>query len=232
VRNWALLFVLLPLLLASKGYAQATKASPYPVMAPIDRYLMADRAAEIAMARSAAPASVSAHADVLVLTKSGYVVAAKGNNGWVCLVERMWTAGLDDPEFWNPKGHGPACFNPPAVRSVLPQYVARTKWALAGDTREAIAKKAQAAYADHQFTNPASGSFAFMMSKQGYLNDEVKGPWHSHVMPFIALDQVATWAAGFDDSPIIAPPLATFRSYEPLSIFIRTHRWSDGSPDP
>jgi len=223
--------VLLPMLLASKGYAQVSKASAYPTMAPVDRYLMG-REAEIAMARSAAPPSVSAHAEVLVLSKEGYVVAAEGSNGWVCLVERMWTAGLDDPEFWNPNGHGPSCFNPPAVRSVLPQYLARTKWALAGATREEIATKAQAAYANRQFTDPAPGSFAFMMSKQGYLNDEVKGPWHSHVMPFIAYDQVATWAAGLDGSPIVAPPLSTFRPYEPLTIFIPVHRWSDGSPDP
>jgi hypothetical protein len=213
------------------AYGQAPSASPYPTMAPIQQYLM-PAATEIAMARSAAPPSVSAHAEVLVLTKKGYVVAARGDNGWVCFVERMWTAGLDDPEFWNPKGRGPSCFNPPAVRSVLPQYLARTTWALAGETREAIARHAQAAYADHQFTDPAPGSFSFMMSKEGYLNDQVRGPWHSHVMPFIAYDQVATWAAGFKGSPILAPPLSTFRRYEPLTIFIPVHRWSDGSLDP
>ncbi|HTU83620.1 MAG TPA: hypothetical protein VMF61_15940 [Candidatus Acidoferrales bacterium] len=211
--------------------AQTAPASAYPTMAPVEKYLM-PAATEIAMARSAGPASVSARAEVLVLTKNGYVVAAKGDNGWVCWVERMWTAGLDDPEFWNPKGHGPTCFNPPAVRSVLPQYLARTKWALEGDTREQIAKKARAAYADRQFSDPAPDSFAFMMSKQGYLNDQIKGPWHSHVMPFIAYDQVATWAAGFEGSPILVPPLSTFRRYEPLTIFIPVHRWSDGTVDP
>ena len=101
------------------AYVRAAPASPYPTMAPIQEYLM-PAATEIAMARSAAPPSVSAHAEVLVLTKTGYVVAAQGDNGWVCFVERMWTAGLDDPEFWNPKGHGPSCFNPPALRSVIP----------------------------------------------------------------------------------------------------------------
>lgn len=205
--------------------------SPYATMAPVQQYLMAP-ATEIAMARSAAPASISAHAEILVLTKRGYVVALKGDNGWDCLVERMWTAGLDDPEFWNPRGRGPSCFNPPAVRSVLPQYLARTKWALAGDSREEIARKARAAYADRQFTNPAPGSFALMMSKAGYLNDEVRGPWHSHIMPFIAYDQLKIWAAGFEGSPIVAPPLSTFRPYEPLTIFIRVHRWSDGTLDP
>src|SRR5580704_19261779 len=142
-------------------FGQVPSPNPYPTMAPIAKYLMPSAAAEIALARTAGPSSISAHAEVLVLTKQGYVVGAKGTNGWVCFVGRSWSAGLNDPEFWNWRGLGPACLNPPAVRSVLPQYVARTKWAIAGDTREAIAKKAQAAYADHQFTNPASGSFAF-----------------------------------------------------------------------
>jgi hypothetical protein len=220
------------MLLASYASAegQTTQAaSKYPTMAPVGKYLMAS-AGEIALARSAGPASVSAHASVLVLGKQGYYVALKGDNGWVCLVERSWTAGLDDPEFWNPKGRGPSCFNPPAVRSVLPQYVERTKWALAGDTREQIAKKAQAAYASHHFTDPAPASFAFMLSKGGFLNDEVAGPWLPHVMPFIAYNQVSTWAAGWDGSPVIAGP--HMRPYEPMTIFIPVRRWSDGSPGP
>jgi hypothetical protein len=139
-------------------------------------------------------------------------------------------AGFDDPEFWNWHGRGPACLNPPAVRSVLPQEVALTNWALEGDTREQIAKKAQAAYASHQFTDPAPDSFAFMLSKQGYLNDGVAGPWHPHVMLFVAYDQMATWAAGFAGSPIVAPP-PNFRPYQPVTISIPVHGWSDGSLD-
>src|ERR1700679_2715200 len=75
----------------------------YPSMAPIEQYLMANRDAEIALARSAAPGSISRDADVLVLGRHGYETAVKGKNSFVCLVERSWTAGIDDPEFWNPK---------------------------------------------------------------------------------------------------------------------------------
>lgn len=217
-------------LLASSVPASAAD-NRYPTMAPIAQYLM-PRAAEIEMARSAAPASISDKAEVLVLTKSGYVVAANGSNGWVCLVGRMWTAGLDDPEFWNPKGRGPSCLNPVAVKSVLRFYLARTKWALAGDTRDQIAQKSQAGYADHEFSDPAPGAFALMLSKEGYLNDGVAGPWRPHVMPFVALDQLSTWAAGFKGSPILSPATATFRPYEPVTIVIPVDRWSDGSPAP
>ena len=214
----------------ASGQGQTTQpASKYRTMAPVAEYLMAP-ADEIALARSSGPPSVSAHASVLVLGKQGYYVAVKGDNGWVCLVERSWTSGLDDPEFWNPKGRGPSCFNPPAAQSVLPQYVERTQWALAGDNREEIAQKAQAAYASHHFTDPAPASFAFMLSKGGYLNDQVAGPWLPHVMPFIAYGQLATWAAGWDGSSILAAP--NMRPYEPMPIFIPVRRWSDGSPGP
>ncbi len=218
-------------LLAScaRAYGQLPADGPYPTMAPISQYLM-PRAVEIQMARSAAPASISGNAQVLVLTKSGYVVAANGSNGWVCLVGRMWSAGLDDPEFWNPKGRGAACLNPPAVQSVLPFYVARAKWALAGDTRDEIAKKSYAAYADHQFTEPRG--FALMLSKESYLNDGVKGPWRPHIMPFVAKDELGTWAANFKGSPILSPATDTFRSYEPVTLVILAPFWSDGSPAP
>jgi hypothetical protein len=225
--------MLLAVLLAScsAAYAKAPASDPYPTMAPVAEYLM-PRDAEIEMARSAGPASISAHAEVLVMTRSGYVVAVKGSNGWVCLVGRMWSAGLDDPEFWNPKGRGPGCLNPPAVQSVLPFYVARAKWALAGDSRDEIARKSQAAYADRQFIAPAPGSFAFMLSKEAYLNDGVAGPWRPHIMPFVAYDQLATWGAGFAGSPILSPATSTFRRYEPVTIVIPVAFWSDGSPGP
>ena len=89
-------------------------------MAPLSAYLMPDRAAEIALALSAAPASVSSAAEVMVLGPKGHVTAAPGKNGFVCIVERAWFSGLKDDGFWNPKLRGPDCYNREAARSVLP----------------------------------------------------------------------------------------------------------------
>lgn len=211
------------------AYGQTPANNRYPTMAPVSQYLM-PRDAEIEMARSAAPESISSKATVLVMTRTGYVTAVKGSNQWVCIVGRMWSAGLDDPEFWNPKGRGAACLNPVAVQSVLPFYLARAKWALAGDTRDEIATKSQAAYANHEFPEPRG--FALMLSKESYLNDGVAGPWRPHIMPFVAKDKLATWGVGFKGSPIISPATATFRSYEPVTIVILAPYWSDGSPAP
>ena len=78
-------------------------SNPYPTMAPVDQYLMANRQAEIALARSAAPASISREATVLVLGRQGYETAVEGTNGFVCVVARGWMGPFDWPEFWNPK---------------------------------------------------------------------------------------------------------------------------------
>jgi hypothetical protein len=100
-------------------------------MAPIEQYLMV-RNAEIALARSAAPAAISGEATILVLTRRGYEAAVKGKNGFVCLVDRKWQSPFAEADFWNPKVRAPVCYNPQAARSVVPVNLKRTEHALAG----------------------------------------------------------------------------------------------------
>src|SRR6266568_4815425 len=52
---------------------------------------MMTRDAEIALAKSAAPASISDHATIKVLTNSGFEVAHEGENGFACFVMRGFT---------------------------------------------------------------------------------------------------------------------------------------------
>src|SRR3984885_551732 len=123
--------------------------TPYPRMAPIAQYLMTDQA-EIALARSAAPASISGDATIVVLKEHGYETAVKGKNGFVCIVERSWMAQFDFPEFWNAKMRGPACFNPPAVRSILPFTYKRTEMILAGLPKTQIMDRLKQAVAKNE----------------------------------------------------------------------------------
>src|SRR5258708_35388991 len=102
--------------------AQAEKAA-YPAMAQVDSYLIADRNSEIALARSAAPASISDGAEVMVLERRGFTTAVRGTNGFLCLAERSWGAASDDPEFWNPKVRSPVCFNSAATRTFPPIFL-------------------------------------------------------------------------------------------------------------
>jgi hypothetical protein len=201
----------------------------YPVMAPAEKYLQADRESEIAQARTAAPPSISADAEILVLTRHGYETAVKGKNGFVCFVERSWTAGLEDPEFWNPKVWAPNCFNPPAVRTVLPHYLRRAEWVLAGASLPQVIEKTRAELDSGRLVAPEVGSFSFMLSKHGYLNDDIAGPGAPHLMFFVPHGTMAMWAAGLEGSPVLGQEATP---YEPTVLFVPVRRWSDGSPAP
>jgi hypothetical protein len=148
--------------------AQGAQAS-YPAMAPLEQYLIADRDAEISLAKSAAPAALSSEANVLVLEKDGYHTAIEGKNGFTCLVERGWMSPLDSTDFWNPKLRGPICYNPPAVRTILPYTILRTKLILSGLSKEQMAENIQSSIALSLLPMPEPGSMSYMMSKSQYL---------------------------------------------------------------
>ena len=218
----------LAFVLCAIGSASAEDAkAAYPAMAPLAQYRMATVADETALARSAAPASISGDADVLTLGSNGYETAAKGKNGFVCLVQRSWAADFDDAEFWNPKLRAPICFNPAAVRTVVPAYLERTQWVLAGISKSGMLDRTRVALNANTFVAPEPGAMSFMMSKQGNLSD-ADGHWHPHLMFFVANTDAAAWGANLRGSPIIAAqsdpePITTF--------FIPVTKWSDGTPD-
>ncbi len=212
---------------APPSAAPAAPPVGYPRMAPLAQYREASAAEEIALARTAAPPSISAEAAVLVLGDHGYEPAVPGKNGFTCFVERSWAAGFADAEFWNPKIRAPNCFNPEATRSELPQYRRRTEWVLAGMSKEAMQEKTRAAYASHDFERPGPGAFSFMLSKVGYVNDQASGPWYPHVMLFVPHGQASAWGAGLDGSPVLGQEGSEL---ETTVLFIPVRRWSDGSP--
>jgi len=213
-------------LLTSIGSADADTAKPaYPSMAPIQQYRVATAAEEIALSRSAAPTAISGDASILTLGSHGYETAAKGKNGFVCLVWRSWTAGFENAEFWNPKLRAPICLNPAAVRSVLPAYLERTQWALAGASKAEMIVRTRAALAANRIAVPEPGAMSFMMSKQGYLSD-TDGHWHPHLMFFLARTAGADWGADLHDSPVFAAQ----GDPEPITTFIvPVTKWSDGT---
>jgi len=215
-------------LLTAASFARAQDATAaYGSMAPLDQYLM-EREVEIPLARSAAPNSISQDAEVMVLGRHGYESVEKGKNGFVCMVQRSWAAGLDDPEFWNPKLRAPICFNRPAVRSYLPQIIKKTDWALAGRSKAQMHEDIKSALARKELPTPEIGAMCFMMSKQGYLSDR-DGHWHPHLMFFLPLTDPATWGAGLPGSPVLGARDAPGG----LTVFlVPVGQWSDGTVAP
>jgi len=198
----------------------------YSNMAPLDQYLMPDRQAEISLARSAAPAAISDHATTLVLTPHGYVTAIEGNNGFTCMVERAWMSPVDNLEFWNPKNRSPICYNPPATRSIVPFTIKTTELVLMHLSKTQIFERIQALVASHELPTPEPGAMSYMMSKSGYLNDDV-GHWHPHLMFHIPKTVPESWGANLPGSPVL---LDTARRAEPDTIFmVPVANWSDGT---
>lgn len=212
------------LTLMSGATLASARPSIYTGMAPVSQYMIADQAREIALARSAAPPSVSAHARVLVLRAHGYSIAVPGNNGFVCLVTRSWDKGFGQAEFWNPKIRSPECFNPPGARSVLSRYLERTQWVLAGLSTAQMRTRAQAVAA--KLPAPPPGSFCYMMSKDGYTDDNAAGPWRPHLMFFQGTTPAGQWGANLPGIPIVADST----SYQGLTYFlVIVPHWSDGT---
>jgi len=195
-------------------------------------YLIADRAAEIALARTAAPPDVSGKANVMVLTRKGYVEAARGSNGFTCIVMRSFAAAPGDPQFWNPHTSAPHCFNPPAARTVLPAVLAQINWALAGATPAELNARMKKAYAEKRFTMPAAGAMTYMLSPKQHLNDDTNPHWLPHLMFYYARElKGTTFGAGGFSAPIIdasaGDPNAPIQT-----VFIPTRTWSDGTLAP
>ncbi|HKS23662.1 MAG TPA: hypothetical protein VJZ76_12745 [Thermoanaerobaculia bacterium] len=222
-------FLILAAVLAmnADGQTSAQNENPYAAMAPVDQYLM-NRDAEIALARSAAPESISRDAKVLVLGRHGYETASEGKNGFVCAVERSWMAPFDNREFWNPKIRGAICYNPAAARSVLPITLVRTEMALGGVSIADMPGRLKAAYARKPLPALEPAAMSFMMSKGAYLTDDGH---HNvpHVMFYTPIIDGANWGADVPNSPIYLLPHGG--APEPVNIFIITARsWSDGTP--
>jgi len=208
----------------AQGQAQSSK---YATMAPVEQYFMG-RDAEIALAKSAAPESISRDAQILVMDSHGYETVAKGKNGFTCLVQRSWTAGSDDPEFWNPKIHAPICYNPQASRSYLPRVLKKTELALSGRSKEQITSATRTALGAKQLPPIESGSMCYMLSKDGYLSDRF-GHWHPHLMFFVPETETTAWGANLPHSPV----LGVTDKQEHLTVFlIPLSHWSDGSAGP
>ncbi len=211
----------------SQARAQPKK-TPYPAMAPLDQYLMPDEKSEIALARSAAPASISAEAEVMVLGRTGYRTAVKGRNGFLCIVERSWGATTDHPEFWNSKIRGAICFNPPSARSFAPIYLMKTKLVLAGKSKTEIVQATALALDKKELPVLEPGAMCYMMSKHQYLSDQGMN-WHPHLMFFIPGDAAKSWGADLPGSPV----LATDDPEERVTILmVPVGTWSDGTLAP
>jgi len=233
IKSFALLVVL-----GTAYQAMAQDAStPYPRMAPIEQYLM-DRTAEITLARSAAPDSISRDATILILGRQGYETVVQGKNGCVWMVGGGWGAAFDWAEFWNPEVKAADCLNPQAARSILPIVYLRARMVMAGRSKAEIVSAVKAAFENKQLPDLESGAMDYMMSKSAYLTDEGD---HNipHLMFYTRVKDGKDWGSGAAGSPVMSSPYWFFSPKEqpqmnglpPILVFlVAVTNWSDGTP--
>ncbi|HEY1807493.1 MAG TPA: hypothetical protein VGG42_02970 [Acidobacteriaceae bacterium] len=224
------------LAIARPAWAQDA-ATAYPKMAPDQQYRMS-RTAEIALARSAAPESISGDATVLILGRHGYHTAVPGKNGFVCFVGRSWLAAFDWAEFWNPKIRAADCLNPEAARSIVPILDLRSRMVMAGRSKAEIVAALKAAYAKQQLPQLPGGAMDYMMSKSSYLTDQ-GGHNLPHLMFYTRLGNAEDWGSGAAGSPVMSSPYwfvspgqqSRMQQLPQILVFlVGTATWSDGSP--
>lgn len=221
--------VALPIAAWAQDY---TSASAEAHMAPMAQYLM-PRDSEIALARSAAPPSVSHDAKILVLGEHGYETAVTGSNGFVCLVARSWDLNVDQPgsHFWDPRTRVAKCYNAQGAEMRLPQYMMKTEWAQGGASEAEIATREKAAWAAGKLKEVAlPGAMAYMMSNQSWGVGATPGPWRPHLMFYYPTGQAPSWGANLDGTPIASAQ--TSGSEKNTVYFVLVPEWSDGSLAP
>ena len=134
------------------------------------------RAEEIALARSAAPAAVSAEATVLVLEEDAerWIVAEDGTTGATCYVSRTWPGSLE-----------PHCFDAEGSKTILPIHLRTLEMGHAGASEEEIEQDIAAGVAAGRFRYPSRPAMSYMLSSaQKLVSDEGQavGAWKPHLM--------------------------------------------------
>lgn len=186
VRLSVLSVALLSLALVEAGPAAAqsaaTRNGPRPVL---------PRAAEVALARSAAPASISDGSRVWAFTGTTYVVADSGQTGVNCYVGRPWSGSLE-----------PHCFDAEGAATVLPIQIRRIELYAAGRTETAVEAEIAQGILSGRFRLPSRSAVTYMMSAAQNL---VTGPgtpigaWRPHLMiyqPFVTAEAVGLAKGG------------------------------------
>jgi hypothetical protein len=176
--TWGMSIILLMAVMAAPAAAQSPALSEYQMT----------QNAEIALAKSAAPLNVSGRATIKVLTTSGYQIAREGDNGFVCMVMRGWSAPTYTPAhfrglIYDATVRAPICFDPGAARTVMPYYELRSKLGMEGKSPDQIAEALQRAYVKGELPKRDTVSFAYMWSADQNLGSGI-GHWHPHMMIF------------------------------------------------
>lgn len=134
----------------------------------------AERSAEIQLARSAAPAAVSATARVWMWNGQRYVVADSGKSSVNCFVSRAWMPSTE-----------PHCFDAEGSATILPILMYRIERFAGGATADTVQREVDQGIATGRFRVPQRPAVTYMMSAAQELVTDAGtavGVWQPHLM--------------------------------------------------
>lgn len=159
-----MLLLTMPSILAAQG-AAAGQSGRRPLLS---------EAREIALARSAGPAEVSAHAAIWVLGDAGYRLAVPGSNGAGCIVARSWVDALE-----------PVCYDPEGAATIMRMEMRHTEALHAGKSVAEAEREVQSAIDRGEIRAPSRLAVSWMQSSaQKLMSDDGRpvGAWQPHLM--------------------------------------------------
>jgi len=163
--------------------------------------LILPAAEEIALARSAAPPSVTKEARVWIFTPGKYVVADSGTSTVQCYVGRGWPRALE-----------PHCFDEEGARTIMPIEMRQSEMLHQGIPPDSVRRAIAAGVASGDFRLPQRPAMSWMQSAAQVLYDDdgsLAGAWRPHIMiyyPYLTTRSIGTGtnrdiAAGIVVSP-------------------------------
>lgn len=164
-------------------------------------------AEEIRLARSAAPASVSAEATIWVWRDGQFEVAVEGTNGNACMVSRSRARSIE-----------PICYDAEGARTILPVEQRRVVLRLQGLSPDAVDAEIQRLVEAGHLPLPSRPVLSYMMSAgQRLVADDGRevGAWRPHLMlywPYLEAADVGLQGVGL--------PVFVAREGEPFAHLI------------
>jgi hypothetical protein len=230
MRAWMIAPLLILVTMAGQPFGLAARADRFDDGSSRDASTPAGRlsdADEIALALTAAPASITAGAAVYIFRDGKFAKVRDGSTGWVCAVGR-------DPRV-KPIAVAPQCYNPEGARTSMQEGMLRAQLWSRNVSNTEIQREVDAAFQRGTLQPPSKPVMIYMMSSHQVLesfqgdSEWTTGAWHPHIMiylPHATADQFAL------DEQNQAGPVSVSSDAKGVQLVVIVPHWADSPASP
>jgi len=199
------------------------RGSPHAT-APTGRLSDAD---EIALALTAAPASITTGAAVYIQHDGKFAKVRDGSTGWVCVVGR-------DPRV-KPIAVAPICYNPEGARTSMHEGMLKAELSSRNFSNTAIKREVDAAYQHGTLQHPSKPVMIYMMSSHQVLesfqgdSEWTTGAWHPHIMVYLPHATLGEFAL---DEQNQDGPVSVYSDARGVQLVVELPHWADSPASP